>query len=127
MWLMKLVVYHIKSDIQTSMKIKWNNNSSMKIVADINTTIYNNTFGFVMDLSLKAPDEESTNYVIYSTLVSILILFQIYTTLHMNKKIIDNFTNSGSISIFTVGQNTLWNAYGCLFHFFIAVNNEVLF
>ena len=71
-------------------------------------------------------DEDSAGHVIYCLLVSVLVLTQIFITVVMNKKIFDNFTNSNSISLFTVGQNTIWNAYGCLFHFFIAVNNEVI-
>ncbi len=77
------------------------------------------------DLTVRDLNEDNSNHVFYCLFVSFLIIFQIYSTILLINKISDNFTNSNSVSLYTVGQNTIWNAYGCLFHFFIAVNNEV--
>jgi len=76
------------------------------------------------DLEKEDPLEDNFRYVLYSLLVSLLCLTQMFSTIWLNQKIIHSMTNSNSISLITVGQNTIWNAYGCLCHFFLAVNNE---
>jgi hypothetical protein len=61
---------------------------------------------------------------LYSFVVSLLCVSQFFSTIWLNQQIVDSFTNSNVVSLFTVGQNIVWNAYGCLCHFFLAVNND---
>jgi hypothetical protein len=60
-------------------------------------------------------------------MASSLALSQIFSTIWLNKKIKENNSQSKIISLFTISQNIIWNAYGSLCHFYFAVNNNDIY
>lgn len=73
---------------------------------------------------IENPSKNNLDYVYYSLMVTLLCLTQNFSTIWLNQKIQDSTANSNAISLFSVGQNIIWNSYGCLCHFFLAVNDE---
>ena len=80
----------------------------------------NLNFSFVKIDSL----DEHSSFGVYSIMISSLAISQIFSTIWLNYKIENNFTNSNSVCIFTIAQNIIWNAFGSLCHFYFAVNYE---
>jgi len=78
------------------------------------------SFELVRDI----PRKDNVNFIIYSIIVCLLCLSQTFSTIWLNQKIIHSMANSNSLALITVGQNVIWNAYGCICHFTLAVNNE---
>jgi hypothetical protein len=79
------------------------------------------------ELQLEKDDEDFYKVLLYSFVVSLLAASQIFNTVWMIHKISDSQTYANTISLFTVLQNIVWNAYGCLCHFFLTVNYDVHF
>jgi hypothetical protein len=89
---------------------------------------FNSNCGFnniTFELYLEKDDQDYYKVLFYSFVVSLLAGSQIFNTVWMIHKIADSQTFANSISLITVLQNIVWNAYGCLCHFFLTVNYDV--
>jgi len=78
-------------------------------------------------LFIEEEYEDYANVIAYSVIVCIFALAQIFNTLWLNKQVNSSNTLANSISLVTIVQNAVWNAYGCLCHFFLTVGYEVKF
>lgn len=76
------------------------------------------------NLLLANPIEDNNRIALYSVLVSFLAISQIFHSLYLTMKIANSQTYAKSLSLITLGQNIVWNAYGCLCHFFMTVKYE---
>jgi hypothetical protein len=113
---------------RSTLKLDWNNNT-------LNSTNLTNLIGsfssncgfnnFTFNLELEKEDEDYPKVMLYSFIVTCLALSQIFNTIWITVKINDSQTFANSISLITVLQNIVWNAYGCLCHFFLTVNYDV--
>jgi hypothetical protein len=85
--------------------------------------------GTVTKFSLQARQDEdsSENYKVafYSLSLTILVSLQISNTMWITNKVNNNNSYSNTISLLTVGQSIIWNAYGCLGHFYLSVLHGV--
>ncbi len=50
-------------------------------------------------LTIENTSNENIRHIYYSLMVNTLIIFQIYATILLNHKILENFTNSNSVYI----------------------------
>jgi len=58
---------------------------------------------------------------------SITSLLGIFSTMWLSVKTTSSVQNSKSISLITLGQNIIWDAYGCITNFFIMAGDDVKF
>lgn len=79
------------------------------------------------ELELEKEDEDFYKVLFYSFFVTVVACSQIFNTIWLTYKISDSQTYANAISLFTILQNIVWNAYGCLCHFFLTVNYDVIF
>lgn len=116
------------NNCRSIIKLDWNNNT-------LNSSNLTNIMGsfssscgfinFTFNLELEKEDEDYPKVMLYSVIVTCLALSQIFNTIWITLKINDSQTFANSISLITVLQNIVWNAYGCLCHFFLTVNYDV--
>jgi hypothetical protein len=114
------------SNCKSSIFLDWSNNTFENITNIVGTFSSNcgiNQISF--ELELEKDDEEYGKVMFYSIIVTGLALTQIFNTIWLTHKLSDSQTFANSISLITVLQNIVWNAYGCLCHFFLTVNYDV--
>ena len=58
----------------------------------------------------------------YSIIVTLVSLFSLLTTFLTIKRLNNSTVYANSISMITIGENIIWNAYGCLCHFFLCIS-----
>lgn len=80
---------------------------------------------FSFKISLNYNQEDHNKVLFYSIVVTLLAFSQIFNTIWITHKVSNSQTLANSISLITVLQNIVWNAYGCLSHFFLTVNYDV--
>ena len=113
---------------KSTLNIDWSNNTQ----TTANLTNLSGSFSsncglnnFTFSLELEKEDEDYPKIMLYSVIVTCLALSQIFNTIWITIKISDSQTFANSISLITILQNIVWNAYGCLCHFFLTVNYDV--
>jgi hypothetical protein len=113
---------------KSTLNIDWSNNTQ----SSANLTNLSGSFSsncglnnFTFSLELEKDDEDYPKVMLYSIVVTCLALSQIFNTIWITVKISDSQTFANSISLITILQNIVWNAYGCLCHFFLTVNYDV--
>ena len=116
------------NNCRSIIKLDWNNNTLnssnlTNIMGSFSSSCGFNNFTF--NLELEKEDEDYPKVMLYSVIVTCLALSQIFNTIWITLKINDSQTFANSISLITVLQNIVWNAYGCLCHFFLTVNYDV--
>ena len=116
------------NNCRSIIKLDWNNNTLnssnlTNIMGSFSSSCGFNNFTFNLDLEKE--DEDYPKVMLYSVIVTCLALSQIFNTIWITLKINDSQTFANSISLITVLQNIVWNAYGCLCHFFLTVNYDV--
>ncbi len=114
---------------RSTINLDWTagNNFSYTYISHI-TGSFSSNCGFnniTFELNLEIEDEDFYKVLRYSIIVTLLAFSQIFNTIWLTYKISDSQTYANSISLFTVLQNIVWNAYGCLCHFFLTVNYDV--
>lgn len=80
---------------------------------------------FSFQLEFEDPKADFPKILHYSAFITILAASQIFNTMWLMYKMGESSTIGKSISLITVLQNIIWNAYGCLSHFFLTVNFDV--
>jgi hypothetical protein len=116
------------NNCRSIIKLDWNNNTLnssnlTNLIGSFSSSCGFNNFTF--NLELEKEDEDYPKVMLYSVIVTFLALSQIFNTIWITLKINDSQTFANSISLITVLQNIVWNAYGCLCHFFLTVNYDV--
>lgn len=56
-----------------------------------------------------------------------IALLGILSTMWLSVKTTSSVQHSKSISLITLGQNIIWDAYGCITNFFIMAGDDVYF
>jgi hypothetical protein len=111
---------------KSSIFLEWNNNFT-NLIENFNGSFssdcgFNN---FTFNLTLEREDEDYSKVMLYSIVVTLLAVSQIFNTIWLTYKTTNSQTFANSISMITILQNIVWNAYGCLCHFFLTVNYDV--
>ena len=107
---------------QSNIKLNYEKNQNDKIIKFNGTfTSENCDYQFKFETELlkeEIPFWEVTIYSIISTIISLLTMFNtIWTILKINGSLV----YGNSISLMTICINIIWDAYGCLCHFFLFV------
>lgn len=76
-------------------------------------------------MSIEEDYEDYGKVLAYSVTVCVFALAQVFNTLWVNRQLNSSNTLANSISLITIVQNTVWNSYGCLCHFFLTVSYDV--
>ena len=98
-------------------------NNKYQTVNGVLNTCNNISISFTAD-----GEDEYINYTeitMYSIISSFVGLVSLVNSLWLIRKLEGSSTNGNAISLITVGMNTIWNAYGCLCHFFLCVSYKV--
>lgn len=92
-------------------------------------TIYivNLKFKFLITLNFFIKYYQKSQYLYYSIFSSIISLLGIFSTIWLSIKTTSSVQNSKAISLITLGQNIIWDAYGCITNFFIMAGDDVKF
>jgi hypothetical protein len=80
---------------------------------------------FHFNLSIEEEYEDYSKVLAYSVTVCVFALAQVFNTLWVNRQLNSSNTSANSISLITIVENTVWNSYGCLCHFFLTVSYDV--
>jgi Txe/YoeB family toxin of Txe-Axe toxin-antitoxin module len=122
------LVSNIYSDCKSTISLDWSKgNNTNNSVDFINGSFISNCgFGDIyFSLESEKEDEDYSKVMIYSVFVTILAISQIFNSIWLMTKINNSQTYANSVSIITLLQNIIWNAYGCLCHFFLTINYDV--
>ena len=86
----------------------------------LNTTCHN------ISIAFTAEGEDEYVYhaeiTVYSVISSLIGLVSLLNSWWLIRKLEGSSSNGSAVSLMTVGMNTIWNAYGCLCHFFLCVS-----
>ena len=110
---------HSSIKCESNISLTFTNISSHKYqtVIGVLTTCNNLSISFTAD-----SEDEYINYsqiTIYSVISSLIGLISLANSFWLIRKLEGSSTNGNAISLITIGMNTIWNAYGCLCHFFL--------
>ena len=115
--------------------------SSIKCESNISLTFtnisynkYQTVFGVLttcnnLSISFTADSEDEyinhTEITIYSVVSSLIGLISLANSFWLIRKLEGSTANGAAVSLITIGMNTIWNAYGCLCHFFLCVSYKI--
>ena len=126
----KRLFIHLILDCKSEFHFDWKDNTAQdpETINNFLGSFKSNCEGMndvTFTLSLEEEDEDYYKVLIYSITVCTFALAQIFNTLWLTKQINSSNTLANSISLVTIVQNTVWNSYGCLCHFFLTVSYDV--
>ena len=125
----------ISTFCKSTINLDWSQNSLNKnksqSISNVSVILgsFQSNCGFnniTFELELEKEDEDFYKVLIYSFFVTLLACSQIFNTIWLTYKISDSQTYANALSLITILQNIVWNAYGCLCHFFLTVNYDVI-
>lgn len=116
---------HSSIKCESNISLTFTNISSNKYqtVIGVLTTCNNLSISFTVD----SEDEyiNQTEITVYSVISSLIGLISLANSFWLIRKLEGSSTNGNAVSLITIGMNTIWNAYGCLCHFFLCVSYKV--
>jgi hypothetical protein len=97
----KSIYYNL--DCKTNITLKWNYVTNQ--ITEFRGSLNNKDCSLPLSMSINNmvvdySSEENYKRIFYSLFVSILIAMQVYSTLLLNKKTFENFTNSNSVNFY---------------------------
>lgn len=130
--------YYLTLDCFSEVNLSWDSKNTSMVVDKLNITAevddYKSLTGsfkspcgfeFIFEVTIEEPYSDYNQIMLYSIIVSVLALFQIFNTVYLTNKVGDSTSYANSISLITIAQNIIWNTYGCLCHFFLTVNYDI--
>ena len=95
-----------------------------KIVLSIMVGEFISNCNLTFSFNTEVQDEFEGFWTIttYSIIVTLVSLFSLLTTFLTIKRLNNSTVYANSISMITIGENIIWNAYGCLCHFFLCIS-----
>jgi hypothetical protein len=123
-------VGNISAECKSTISLDWSKgNNTDKSIHYMNGSFQSNCgFGNInFTLESESQNEDYSKVMLYSIIVTLLATSQIFNTIWLTIKIANSQTYANGISMLTILQNIVWNAYGCLCHFFLTVNYDVRF
>lgn len=129
------ISYNNACETNITIEINKKYDNSSKMIIDYNNTIRGeinsscDESGEVIEFNITLGDFTIENGVIsvYSIIMSIICILSIINTIWINNRLNGSESYANSLSLFTVYGNVIWNAYGCLCHFFLTINYSKYF